>query len=72
MSWISETAVPFTITGQLFFSPVIGREVYVIDRGTNFWKYNLGTQQWTELASPNYTGTYAYRTLVPDSITNPT
>jgi len=72
MAWISETAVPFTITSQLFFSPIIGQEVYVIDRGTNFWKYNLATKQWTELTSPNYTAPYAYRTLVPDDVASPT
>ena len=54
MSWISDVAVPFTITGTLYFSPIINGEVYVIDQGSNFYKYNLATREWTELASPAY------------------
>lgn len=58
-AWEFESPVPFTIVSQLFFSPLVKNafdqfEVYVIDRGTNFWKYNLKTKQWTELASPTY------------------
>ncbi|MBA7686006.1 hypothetical protein ES703_94437 [subsurface metagenome] len=58
-AWEFESPVPFTIVGYLYFSPLIKNaldqyEVYVIDSGTNFWKYNLKTKQWTELASPTY------------------
>lgn len=52
--WRDEAALPFSPTGQIFFSPIIGDEVYVIDQGYHFYKYNLKTREWTELASPNY------------------
>ncbi|GAH74535.1 unnamed protein product, partial [marine sediment metagenome] len=53
-TWRDEKALPFATTGQIFFSPIIGDEVYVIDQGYHFYKYNLATRSWTELTSPNY------------------
>ncbi|GAI67417.1 unnamed protein product [marine sediment metagenome] len=58
--WEFETPLPFTDPyAGVFFSPLIKNvfdqlEVYVISHGFDFWKYNLKTKQWTELASPNY------------------
>ncbi|MBA7529936.1 hypothetical protein ES705_22135 [subsurface metagenome] len=58
-AWEFESPVPFTQDIFLYFSPLIKNvfdqlEVYVIDQGTHFWKYNLKTKQWAELSSPNY------------------
>ena len=61
--WAFEEDLPFTETSVLYFSPIIGDEVYIIDRGTNFWKYNLVTRVYTQLASPAYTAENVYRTL---------
>jgi len=66
--WNFETAAPWTYVTGPFFSPIIKNainqmEVYVIDFGTNFWKYNIDTKHWTKLASPNYTGTGCSRQL---------
>lgn len=58
--WEFESPLPFTDPyAGVFFSPLIKNvfdqlEVYVISQGLDFWKYNLKTKQWTELASPNY------------------
>lgn len=57
--WRDEAPLPFTPDGQIFFSSIIGNEVYVIDQGYHFYKYNLKTRVWTELTSPNYGGTSA-------------
>jgi len=70
--WLDEAELPFTPTGQIFFSPILGVEVYIIDQGTNFYKYNLATRVFTELTAPNYAATYVQRTLVPDDVVNPT
>ena len=72
MAWIDEVALPWTPVGQLFFSPIIGDKVYIIDQGTNFWLYDIANRQWTELTSPNYSGNNranCYRVLAisPDS-----
>jgi len=62
--WELEESVPFTITGTLYFSPVVNGEVYVIDAGTNFYKYNIITNQWSRLPSPNYSAPgFTYRNL---------
>ena len=54
-NWQFELGVPWTIYGQLFFSPILGNIVYVIDRGkTNFWSYNLSTKTWTQLSNVGY------------------
>ena len=57
--WMLEAGLPFTMVTRLYFSPVIEEVlgvyvVYVIDRSTNFWKYNLTSKEWTELSSPTY------------------
>ena len=64
-TWTFEQGLPWTFTGTLYFSPITTDGiVYVIDRGTQFWKYNMGTKQWTKLASPNYSAENCYRSLV--------
>jgi len=55
MDWISQTQLPFTPDGQIFFSPITGKEVYIIDQGnTNFYKYNLESRAYTQLTPPTY------------------
>lgn len=54
MAWVAKAAVPFSITGELYFSPILGETVYVIDQDTNFYKLDIRLDQWTPLASPNY------------------
>lgn len=67
MAWRAEAAVPFAITGRLYFSPIIGEEIYVIDRGFNFYRYNFNSDLWTPLAPPNFgsaaAGYWLYRSL---------
>jgi len=58
-NWTKEIAVPWTYYGSLYFSPIIVSAgvytVYVIDRGTTFYSYNLTTRAWSAaLASPTY------------------
>lgn len=58
-TWSLEAGLPWTRYSQLFFSPIIEEVpgvwvVYIIDRGTNFWKYNITTKEWQELSSPTY------------------
>lgn len=61
MPWKNEIALPFTPTGKIFFSPIIGNEVYIIDQGANFYKYNLQAMTYTQLTSPLYSSTVASR-----------
>jgi hypothetical protein len=69
VAWANETGLPFTFTGAVYFSPIIEevpnvKVVYVIDRSaTEFWEYNITTKEWTQLASPTYSGENVYRTL---------
>ncbi len=75
-AWAFEAGLPFTATGQIYFSPLIQEVplvfvVYVIDEGTNFWKYNITNKNWTQLTNPNYSADDAHRTLVPDDVDNP-
>lgn len=69
IDWGLEADLPFTLTGQPYFSPIIEEVpnifiVYIIDSGTNFWKYNLTEKEWTKLASPTYSGaSAAFRNL---------
>ena len=72
MAWKAAASVPFVVTGSLFFSPIFGTRVYVIDQGLHFYSYTLGTKAWSLLASPNFTLSDGQRTLVPDSISSPT
>ncbi len=68
-TWIVERGLPFVPENQIFFSPIVGSTVYVIDNGQNFQKYNLATDTWTALTGPTYAGGGAstavncYRTL---------
>ncbi|KKL15961.1 hypothetical protein LCGC14_2500360, partial [marine sediment metagenome] len=68
-TWIVERGLPFVPANQIFFSPIVGSTVYVIDNGQNFQKYNLATDTWTALTGPNREGGGAstaincYRTL---------
>lgn len=50
MTWISEETLPFTPNVNISFSQLQDNEVYFHDRGTNFWKYNLSTKVYTQLA----------------------
>lgn len=59
MAWVFEEPLPFTPTGRIFFSPILNDVIYVIDQGTQFWKYNIVSHQWTLLASPTYGCTVA-------------
>jgi len=69
--WEFESPLPFTVTVVCYFSPIIKNEIdelicYVIDRGANFYKYNITRKRWTKLASPTYRtdGNYTnYRSL---------
>ena len=63
MAWINEEALPFTVTTSVYFSPIVSDVVYILDRGTEFWKYNLTTKIYTKLTSPTYSGENVYRTL---------
>ncbi len=69
VAWVLEAGVPFTVTGRLYFSPILeGDWLYVIDRGTEFWAYNLFTHGWYKMPSPTYDGATLgslARTLVP-------
>ena len=67
-TWIVERGLPFVRVGQIFFSPIVGSTVYVIDQAQNFQKYNLATDTYTALTGPNYHGGNSqsincYRTL---------
>ncbi len=68
-TWIVERGLPFVPVNQIFFSPIVGSTVYVIDNGQNFQKYNLATDTYTALTGPNYAGgggstiVNCYRTL---------
>ncbi|KKK94424.1 hypothetical protein LCGC14_2683000, partial [marine sediment metagenome] len=55
-TWIVERGLPFVPENQIFFSPIVGSTVYVIDNGQNFQKYNLATDTYTALTGPNYAG----------------
>ncbi|MBA7536306.1 hypothetical protein ES705_28569 [subsurface metagenome] len=66
--WGFEAPAPWTYDTMPFFSPVIKNsidqlEVYVIDRGTAFWRYNIDTKHWTKLPLPNYDGAGCARSL---------
>ncbi len=50
MAWNSETA-PFVIDTTLQISNVVGNQVYMSDRGTNFYLYNLNSRIWTARAN---------------------
>ncbi|MBA7601271.1 hypothetical protein ES703_08338 [subsurface metagenome] len=63
MAWTAVADVPFVPVSSLYFSQIIGGEFYVIDRGFNFWKCNIGTGVWTQLANPPYIGTNIHRPL---------
>lgn len=56
LAWNNETALPFAITANLHFSPIVADIVYMMDEGTNFYKYNLNTKVYTQLTAPNYSG----------------
>lgn len=67
MAWIYEEPLPFTITGVVYFSPIVDDVVYIIDRGTNFWKYNLATKIYSVLTSPSASNAdYRSLALSPD------
>ncbi|MBA7677870.1 hypothetical protein ES703_86136 [subsurface metagenome] len=66
--WGFEAPAPWTYDTMPFFSPVVKNSigqmiVYVIDRGTAFWRYNIDTKHWTKLPSPNYDGAGCLRSL---------
>jgi len=63
MAWQAVADVPFTPTGGLYFSQIIGAEFYMIDQGFNFYSCNIGTGVWTQLADPPFIGTIIYRSL---------
>ncbi len=69
MAWKDEAALPFTPV-ILYFSPILiesgNSVVYLIDRSTNFYKYNLTTQVYTQLTSPADSHNL-YRSLAPNS-----
>jgi hypothetical protein len=71
MAWEFEEPLPFIPTGDLFFSPIFGDTIYVIDQGTNFASYNVATHAWTGLSAPT-AGFTCQRNLVPDDVNNPT
>ncbi len=68
-TWIVERGLPFVPVREIFFSPIVGSTVYVIDDGQNFQKYNLATDTWTALTGPDFAGgggstiVNCYRTL---------
>ena len=55
-TWIVERGLPFVPVREIFFSPIVGSTVYVIDDGQNFQKYNLATDTWTALTGPDFAG----------------
>ncbi|KKL25984.1 hypothetical protein LCGC14_2399820, partial [marine sediment metagenome] len=67
-TWIVERGLPFVPAGEIFFSPIVGSTVYVIDQAQNFQKYNLATDTYTALTGPNrdggnFSSINCYRTL---------
>jgi len=81
LPWAYESPLPWTptfqqATAEVFFSPIMkidgDDQVYLIDSGTAFWRYNITKKTFTKLASPAYSGEWCWRTLVPDSLTAPT
>ena len=70
MAWKNETALPFAITAALHFSPIVAGIVYLMDEGTNFYKYNLTTGIYTQLTAPNYSAVNCNSTLTlsPDGL----
>ncbi len=76
-AWAFEAGLPFTPTGQIWFSPIIQEfpnvyVIYVIDEAKEFWKYNITGHHWHKLADPNYEAEDAHRQLVPDDVDYPT
>ena len=66
-TWDLEAGLPFTPTGQIFFSPIIddpswGQVVYIIDQDdSNFWRYAIETKSFFKMTSPTYGATSAGR-----------
>ncbi len=63
MAWVAQADIPWAMVGGLYFSPIIGADVYILDRGQNFYRFNIGTQQYTALANAPFIGTNVFRTL---------
>lgn len=63
MPWTAAADVPFAPVTAVYFSQIIGTEFYMIDRGFNFYRYNIGTGVWTQLANPPFIGTNLIRSL---------
>ena len=56
MAWQAVADVPFAPVTAVYFSQISGTEFYMIDRGLNFYHYNIGTGVWTQLANPPFAG----------------
>jgi len=68
MAWVVDTALPFSWTGYIYFSPIVNGEVYVTAH-QEFWKYNIVTKVWTPLASSNYdAAAYHMLSLSPNGL----
>ena len=69
--WGFESPLPFTIVSVLYISQIMKNELdelycYMLDRGLNFYKYNIDKKRWTKLAGPNFTGSNRCLTISPD------
>lgn len=75
MAWENEVALPWAPTGRISFSPIFGDRVYVVDQGTNFWRYDVTNRVWTALApTPQTTPGVLepWRIIASDDMNNPT
>ncbi len=64
MAWAAQADIPWAmVIPGLSFSPIIGSDVYIISRYQDFYRFNIGTQQYTALAPPPFAGENVYRTL---------
>ena len=63
MAWAAQANIPWALVGGLYFSPIIDTEVYIVDNGQNFYRFNIGTQQYTALANVPFSGLNCYRAL---------
>ncbi len=63
MAWTAVADVPFVPVSALYFSQIVDGEFYMIDRGFNFYRCNIGTGTWTQLANPPFIGTNHSRQL---------
>lgn len=66
-AWEFEAPLPFTPISAPYFSKIFNYEgdqyVYIIDRGKNFYVYNLTDKTYSKKADPNFTGENCYRDL---------